>query len=240
MEMTEYEIIKDYGEAKNKAEQIKILADLNMCSREEIINILDKNGIPHPGARTKRSNTKNKTQKRTRTAWDEQRIEQLRGFVNDGQTLLEISERFGVSPAAVSQQITKHNLRSEQELTSVSSAKVSGVDEIYIRHLEKQLKDAKKIHKDYEAEIMRLKEELHEACAGTDSDDVEMCLINIKGLSHLALCSVKQFFKTESGAASEIRNALVVALANIINSVEAVEEERMKKAPDVGSSEAAG
>lgn len=42
--MTEQEICKEYREAKNKRKQIGILADENICTRGEIIQILSKNG----------------------------------------------------------------------------------------------------------------------------------------------------------------------------------------------------
>lgn len=43
--MTDEEIVRNYREAKNKREQVKILADLNCMSREEIIQILKDGGI---------------------------------------------------------------------------------------------------------------------------------------------------------------------------------------------------
>ena len=45
MRMTENEIVRNYREAKNKREQVTILADLNRCCKEEIIDILLKNGV---------------------------------------------------------------------------------------------------------------------------------------------------------------------------------------------------
>lgn len=45
MQMTESEIVRDYREAKNKREQVTILADRNVCEKEEIIGILLKNGV---------------------------------------------------------------------------------------------------------------------------------------------------------------------------------------------------
>ena len=52
MFMTEQEIQKSYREGKNKKEQIKILADMNTCSKERIIEILKKDptitDIPEP------------------------------------------------------------------------------------------------------------------------------------------------------------------------------------------------
>lgn len=43
--MTENEIVRDFRTAKKKREQIGILADLNACSREQIREILLRNGI---------------------------------------------------------------------------------------------------------------------------------------------------------------------------------------------------
>ena len=42
MEMAELDIVRDYGQAANKAAQIGILADLNMCSPADIIRICGK------------------------------------------------------------------------------------------------------------------------------------------------------------------------------------------------------
>lgn len=44
MQMTDGEICSSYREAKNKAEQIQILADLNCTKRADIIEILIKRG----------------------------------------------------------------------------------------------------------------------------------------------------------------------------------------------------
>lgn len=45
MHMTESEIVRNYREAKNKREQVTILSDLNSCEKEEIIEILLRNGV---------------------------------------------------------------------------------------------------------------------------------------------------------------------------------------------------
>lgn len=54
MQMTESEIVKDYREAKNKSEQINILADLNCCSKVEIKEILLNNGVSSQELQRKR------------------------------------------------------------------------------------------------------------------------------------------------------------------------------------------
>ena len=48
MEMTKDEIIRRYKEAKDKKDQIKILADLNLCSSKEIKDILVAAGVEIP------------------------------------------------------------------------------------------------------------------------------------------------------------------------------------------------
>ena len=44
MTMTESEICVSYRQAKNKNEQVKILADLNLCKPEDIPELLARNG----------------------------------------------------------------------------------------------------------------------------------------------------------------------------------------------------
>lgn len=44
MTMTEKEICRDFNEAKNKGTQVGILADLNVCEKEDILRILILNG----------------------------------------------------------------------------------------------------------------------------------------------------------------------------------------------------
>lgn len=45
MQMTEKEIIRSYKQALNKRKQIGVLADLNACPREDIVNILSAAGV---------------------------------------------------------------------------------------------------------------------------------------------------------------------------------------------------
>ena len=54
MVMTEAEICKEYRESKKQNMQIGILAELNLCKKTEIIDILEKNGITVPRPATKK------------------------------------------------------------------------------------------------------------------------------------------------------------------------------------------
>ena len=69
MEMTAHEIVRSYKEAKDKKKQVGILAQLNLCTPEDIKKILVEGGInwrelprgkriqsPPPNPRTKQKN----------------------------------------------------------------------------------------------------------------------------------------------------------------------------------------
>lgn len=65
MDMKPDEIVVHYRQAKDKAEQLKILADLNACTVDEIINVL----CEHGGYKPQFFNTaKNKLKKQKATA----------------------------------------------------------------------------------------------------------------------------------------------------------------------------
>lgn len=53
MQMTESEIIRSYNHAENRQKQIKILSELNACSKAQIREILERNSceVPHYGNR---------------------------------------------------------------------------------------------------------------------------------------------------------------------------------------------
>lgn len=55
MEMTPQEIVGRYRRATNKSEQIKILSELNACSKEDITKILEDQGVTvkKPGRKKK-------------------------------------------------------------------------------------------------------------------------------------------------------------------------------------------
>ena len=58
MNMTREEMLKSYKEAKDKKNQITILADMNLCTKQEIKDELIKAGVPEaelPRFRTKKT-----------------------------------------------------------------------------------------------------------------------------------------------------------------------------------------
>lgn len=52
MEMSDKEILRSYNDAASKSKQIKILADLNACSTQQIKDVLSSNGIKLRGIKT--------------------------------------------------------------------------------------------------------------------------------------------------------------------------------------------
>lgn len=252
MEMTEFEIVKDYSESADKAAQIGILADLNMCSPADIVGVLQKNGIPLPEGVTSKQYKEFRRPAAGRVEWNEENIERLRGYVLDGLTLDEIAERFGTGTTAVSKQIAKYDLRGKKSKKAKES-----IDDTYIKQLEEQLKDAKgekqrilaehnKAVADYteivvglEGELEKEKERNEQLCAEIhlllENDmysEVAVQAQNIKGLAVLGLCAVGKDCAIEGVRA---------AFLNIAESADViVEEVDKKKAPDVGAPEASG
>ncbi len=90
MWMTPGEICREYRQAKKKAAQVGILADLNSCSKAEIRDILLQHGI-----RAKVSNSACNT---TWTAEEE-------------QLCVQLAEQ-GLYPAEIAKQIPKHDRRA--------------------------------------------------------------------------------------------------------------------------------
>ena len=208
--MTELDIVRDYGQAANKAAQIGILADLNMCSPADIIRILRENGIPLPEGVTSKRYKEFRRPAAGRVEWNEENIERLRGYVLDGLTLDEIAERFGTGTTAVSKQIAKYDLRGKKSKKAKES-----IDDTYIKQLEQQLKEAKeekqrilaehnKAVADYteivvglEGELEKEKERNKQLCGEMRSllendqySEFALQARNIKGLAVLGLCAV--------------------------------------------------
>lgn len=89
MQMTEYEIRRSYEGAKNKKEQIGILADLNLCPESEIQRMIDGGTIDTP-TREGRQHIDEVTRKKIAE-------EYLRG----NTTHEEIAKKYGVAKSSV-------------------------------------------------------------------------------------------------------------------------------------------
>lgn len=88
--MSNDEIVVRYKQAKNKGEQVKILAELNNCPVERIIGILTANGVDNRNFNKLRSKLKKKEQTIMKEA-----VEAVKGFdaaLNKGQQIEEQSK----------------------------------------------------------------------------------------------------------------------------------------------------
>lgn len=237
-QMTEFEIIRDYGEALDKNEQIKILADLNVCKKEDIIAVLKKNGIPVPDkvgrklySRTTETNEKRDYEKKATNrkgrgvTWNKENLARLGEFVREGLSLQEMAERFGTGSSAISKQICKYGMRGGN-----GSVGHSDVDDTYIKELERLLKEK-------ESEIKNLTENLvasEELCKDLTetlekekgkcefckpSKDVAELLLRVRNIKALAsLCSA-------CTGRPDIFNDLKFVFANICELSESIIED---------------
>ncbi len=193
MYMSEYEIIKDYGEAADKREQINILADLNCCSKDEIIAVLSKNGIPLPKGVSAKGMKQEKKRGRTEPIeWTDAMIKRLRDLYESKASRENIAEVFGVSSSSIGRALEKFGIKekAEHKPCKKSNAK-SRVDEDYIEHLECLLKNKTSELKSQEAVSRSLAEELKalkERSIGSHlSRDVVCELMSACGLLDLAI-----------------------------------------------------
>lgn len=91
MKMSDFEILRDYREAKDKNEQVKILADMNLCTQKEVVEFLAKHGI----------NAK------CRKCKNEAKLEKLKVLHSQGMTDEEMAEELSF----VSEYVTQLRLR---------------------------------------------------------------------------------------------------------------------------------
>lgn len=87
MVQSEFEILRDYRQAKDKKEQIKILADMNLCTQKEVVELLVKHGI----------NAKYRKSK------NEAKLEKLKVLHSQGLTDEEMAEKLRFKPEYVRQ-----------------------------------------------------------------------------------------------------------------------------------------
>ena len=88
LQMAEADIVASYRQAAKPADQIKVLADLNVCSKARIIEVLRRAGVELPG-KTKRKTLQHFSRDEARVLYDE------------GLDDKEMSERLGVSVQTV-------------------------------------------------------------------------------------------------------------------------------------------
>ena len=88
--MTAEEICRDYRQAASPSSQIGVLADLNLVTKAEIIEILKRGGV-----------TCVKSKKRRTSVWTEEKLKLLDKFLAEGKTQKEIACLLDISPKSV-------------------------------------------------------------------------------------------------------------------------------------------
>lgn len=84
MKMSDFEIVRDYRHAKNKVGQVQILADMNLCSKKEIENVLEKCGV-----------------KVLRADTPEEKRQSISYLYSEGKDDEEIATLIGMKPSSV-------------------------------------------------------------------------------------------------------------------------------------------
>lgn len=95
MTMTEAEICREYGQAANPAAQIGILADLNVTTKQEIISVLERNGMTLPRDTRRERKGGGFVKKRS---WDTSKAKAL---YDEKKTDSEIAEAVGVTRSTI-------------------------------------------------------------------------------------------------------------------------------------------
>lgn len=116
MQMTESEICASYRQAKNKNEQVRILADLNLCNKQEIVDILSQNGYitGTPAAKAADKLPEEKPQKadgRSNRVDPKIRREQYIGLADKGFTVAETAVALEVTETAVRKYAQRNGIR---------------------------------------------------------------------------------------------------------------------------------
>ena len=110
MQMTESEIVRSYNHAENRQKQIKILSELNACSKAQIREILERNGceVPHYGNRyTGKVKEEPKKEPKKSSVRMSERKKKSDGS-NLSSRLLKSEEQTGLIKSDESEQCRKH------------------------------------------------------------------------------------------------------------------------------------
>lgn len=144
LQMSEHEICQMYRDAKDKNEQVKILADLNVCDSGTIIDVLSRNGFV-PGLPVKSKTAKNDSKKRKpATQFTAEICAEIEKLYASGIWTGQIAKRLGLNYKAVADKISNMGLpkKYNQNKSDMQKAIQSdNADKLYIQTLEETLKE---------------------------------------------------------------------------------------------------
>jgi len=98
LKMSDFEIVRDYRHAKNQVGQVQILADMNLCSKKEIENVLEQCGV-----------------KVLRADTPEEKRQSILYLYNEGKDDEEIATLIGLKPSSVVAIRTKLGLKKHKK-----------------------------------------------------------------------------------------------------------------------------
>ena len=99
------DIVREYVQAKDKNKQVEILADMNLCSRQEILDILTRNGAV-TGLIKKKTPPQKKTRKK-QVEWSAELTQELLRLNEQKVPKKEIAERLGVDELSVKNKLAR-------------------------------------------------------------------------------------------------------------------------------------
>lgn len=120
LQMSDTEIVRIYKQAKDKNKQIEILADLNLCEKDDILELLTKNNAI-TGLK------KSKKKRKAPIKWTQETIDELCRLHEDGLSLKQIAERMGLDELQVKNKLYRMN--PEQKIwTEPETQEMQSVD----------------------------------------------------------------------------------------------------------------
>jgi lambda repressor-like predicted transcriptional regulator len=102
MTLSEFEIVRAYREAQNKKTQISILAQMCDCTKQDIVELLELNGVT-----VTRKAPKAKGRYRTSYSW-EREVDNLKRLRLKGYSIRECAILYGVSQDTLKKAIKRY------------------------------------------------------------------------------------------------------------------------------------
>lgn len=94
-------IVNEYKQAKDKSNEVKILSELNVCSVDDIIELLTERGAITGIKQHTDSTTGVKKKRGENTVWTPELDAEVSRLFKEGMKITEISERLGIKKQAI-------------------------------------------------------------------------------------------------------------------------------------------
>ena len=115
--MSEGEIVREYKAAADKNKQVNILADLNVCTKDEILQILVKRGAISGLPKKKR---------RPPIKWTEEMLDEIRQLYGNGKSAQEIADFMGLEETQVKNKINRSKMSRTKQAVPLAARPENG------------------------------------------------------------------------------------------------------------------